>query len=285
MNNKLYPCLWFDGRGKEAAEFYCSIFSAGPGGENSKITTDTAMVVNFELCGKKFMGLNGGPMFTITPSISMFVTCVNNAEIEKYWNKLSEGGTVMMPLDKYPWAEKYGWIKDKFRMTWQLMIGDTSQAGQKINTAFLFANEQFGNAKKAIEFYTTIFPNSTTHHQELYTAGEPAPEGYLKFGHFTLNGELFSAMDGPGNHAFNFSEGLSLVVECENQNEIDNYWEKLTAEGEESKCGWLKDKFGVSWQIIPAALGRLMTDPDKAQRVMQKVMQSVKFNIAELENA
>ena len=140
MNNKLYPCLWFDGKGKEAADFYCSIF------ENSKITADTPMVVNFELCGKKFMGLNGGPMFTITPSISMFVTCTKD-EIENYWNKLSEGGTAMMPLDKYPWAEKYGWIKDKFGMTWQLLIGDTNQTGQKINTSFLFANEQFGKAK------------------------------------------------------------------------------------------------------------------------------------------
>jgi len=279
MNNKIYPCLWFDGNAKEAAEFYVSIF------ENSKITTDTLMVVNFELCSKKFMGLNGGPMFTINPSISMFVTCNGEEEIEKYWKLLSEGGTAMMPLDKYPWAEKYGWIKDKFGMTWQLMTGDVNQTGQKINTAFLFTNEQFGKAIAAIKLYTSIFPNSKIHHQELYTAGEAAPQGYLKFGHFTLNEELFSAMDGPGNHAFKFSEGLSLVVECENQNEIDKYWEKLTAGGVESKCGWLKDQFGVSWQIIPAVLGKLMRDPEKAKRVMQVVMQSVKFNIAELENA
>lgn len=279
MNNKLYPCLWFDGKGKEAAEFYCSIF------ENSKITADTPIVVIFELCGKKFMGLNGGPMFTITPAISMFVTCANDAEIEKYWNRLSEGGTAMMPLDKYPWAEKYGWIKDKFGMTWQLMIADVSQTGQKINTAFLFTNKQFGNAKKAIDFYTSVFPGSKKHHQELYTTGEPAPEGYLKFGHFTLNGELFSAMDGPGSHDFNFSEGLSLVVECKDQEEIDYYWEKLTAGGSESQCGWLKDKFGVSWQIVPAVLGKLMSAPEKAQRVMQVVMKSKKFNIEELENA
>lgn len=279
MNNKLHPCLWFEGKGKEAAEFYCSIF------DNSTITADTPMVVNFELCGKKFMALNGGPMFPITPSISIFVTCADNKEIENYWNKLCEGVTAMMPLDKYPWAEKYGWIKDKFGMTWQLMIGDVKETSQKINTAFLFANEQFGKAKDAINFYTSIFPNSKIHHQELYTAGEPAPEGYLKFGHFTLNNEIFSAMDGPGVHQFNFSEGLSLVVECDTQNEIDEYWEKLTAGGEESRCGWLKDKFGVSWQIIPTVLGKLMNDPEKAERVMPVLMRSVKFNIAELENA
>jgi predicted 3-demethylubiquinone-9 3-methyltransferase (glyoxalase superfamily) len=280
MNNKIYPCLWFDGKAKEAAEFYCTIF------ENSKITANNPLVVTFEICGKKIMALNGGPMFSINPSISIFVTSNNDNEIENYWNKLSKGGgTAMMPLDKYPWAEKYGWIKDKFGMTWQLMVGDLGQTGQKITTSFLFSNKQYGNAREAITFYTSIFPNSKIHHQELYKAGEPQPEGYLKFGHFTLNNEVFAAMDGPGDHAFTFNEGLSLVVECENQNEIDLYWEKLTAGGEESKCGWLKDKFGVSWQIIPVVLGKLMSDPEKGKRVMQVVMQSVKFDIAALQNA
>lgn len=279
MNNKIYPCLWFDGKAKEAAEFYCSIF------ENSKITADTPIVVNFELCGKKIMGLNGGPMFKITPAISLFVTCADNNEIENCWSKLSEGGSAMIPLDKYPWAEKYGWVKDKFGMTWQLMVGDITQTSQKINISFLFSNQQFGKAKEAIDLYTSIFPNSNIQHQELYKAGEPAPEGYLKFCRFTLAGEVLSAMDGPGDHQFTFTEGLSIVAECETQNEIDSYWEKLTEGGEESKCGWLKDKFGISWQIIPAVLGKLMNDPDKSSRVMQVVMQSVKLNIAELENA
>ena len=279
MNNSIYPCLWFDGKAREAAGFYCSVF------DKSKITADTPMVVTFELEGKKFMGLNGGPVFTINPSISMFVTCSNNIEIETYWKKLSDGGSALMPLGKYPWAEKYAWVKDKFGMTWQLMIGDLSQRGQKIITSFLFSNKQYGNAKEAINFYTSIFPNSRIHHQELYKAGEPQPEGYLKFGHFTLNHEVFAAMDGPGNHEFTFSEGLSLVAECENQKEIDFYWGRLTEGGEESKCGWLKDKFGVSWQIIPAVLGKLMSDPEKGKRVMQVVMQSVKFEIAELQSA
>jgi predicted 3-demethylubiquinone-9 3-methyltransferase (glyoxalase superfamily) len=216
----------------------------------------------------------------------MFVTCADDAEIEKYWNKLTEGGMAMMPLDKYPWAEKYGWVKDKYSMTWQLMIGDLSQIGQKINTAFLFSNEQFGKAREAIALYTSIFPNSVAHHQELYKEGEGQPVGYLKFGHFTLNGELFAAMDGPGNHAFNFGEGLSIVVDCDTQEQIDHYWDKLTADGgEESMCGWLKDKFGVSWQIVPAILGKLMSDPEKGPRVVQAFLKMKKFDIETLMNA
>ena len=118
MKKNLYPCLWFDGNAKAAAEFYCSIFN------HSKIINDTPMVVRFEVEGKLIMGLNGGPMFKINPSISLFVTCETNEEIETIWNKLIEGGSEMMPLGSYPWAEKYGWVIDKFGMTWQLMLGE-----------------------------------------------------------------------------------------------------------------------------------------------------------------
>lgn len=140
MSQPIYTCLWYDGKAKEAAVFYCSVFP------NSKITDDTSMVVNWELNGRKFMGLNGGPMFT-------------------------------------------------------------------------------------------------------------------------------------------FNEAVSFVIECDSQQEIDYYWGKLGEGGEESRCGWVKDKFGLWWQVIPAALGKLMSDPAKAERVMQVVMRTVKFNIAELEKA
>ena len=280
MANKIYPCLWFDGQAQEAAEFYCSIFG------NSKITVDTPMVVNFELEGKKFMGLNGGPMFKMNPAISAFVTCTSDAEIENLANKLSEEGSFLMPLDKYPWSEKYAWIKDKFGFTWQLMKGEIPPGGNKIITSFLFSNEQFGKARKAIEIYTNLLPDSEIHHQELYAADENQPEGNLKFGHFTLCGELFSAMDGPGDHQCAFNEGVSIVVECETQDEIDRYWNKLTSDGgAESMCGWLKDPYGVSWQIIPSNIGQLMSDPERGQRVMAEVMKMRKLDIAVMENA
>lgn len=140
MKNTIYPCLWFDGKAKQAAEFYCGIF------ENSRILTDTPMVVKFELNGAVFMGLNAGPQFK-------------------------------------------------------------------------------------------------------------------------------------------FTEAISFVVECETQKEIDDYWSKLTADGKEIECGWVKDKFGLSWQIVPAILGKLMSDPQKAPRVMEIINKTVKFNIKELENA
>ena len=277
MKGKLYPCLWFDGRAKEAATYYSSVF------DNSQIISENPMVVMFELEGMQFMGLNGGSLFKINPSISFFVFADSEEDIDKKWKHLSDGGSVMMPLDKYPWNEKYGWCQDKFGVTWQLMMG--ADAKQKIVPSFMFTQQQSGRAEEAINFYTSIFKNSKVEMISRYEKGEPDIEGHIKHARFTLNGQSFAAMESSGPHAFTFNEGVSIVVPCDNQEEIDYFWNKLTEGGKESQCGWLKDKFGVSWQIVPAILGKLVSDPEKGKRVMDVVMKSIKFNIEELENA
>lgn len=279
MKNFIYPCLWFDGNAKAAADFYCSIFN------HSKIIDNTQMVVRFEIEGRLVMGLNGGPMFKINPSISLFVTCETNEEIEIIWNKLIEGGKAMMPLDEYPWSKKYGWVVDKFGMTWQLMLGELPAGQQKIMPCLLFVGNQYGRAEEAVKQYTSIFPNSGINRLEIYQAGEPQPEGKLKFGDFKLQNEMFAAMDGFGGHEFQFNEGISFVVECETQEEIDQYWTQLTEGGSESQCGWLKDRFGISWQIVPTILSKLMADPEKAPRVVQAFLKMKKMDIETLLKA
>ena len=272
MQHNIYPCLWFDGNAKEAATFYCSVFN------NSTITTDNGMVVMFEIEGKKVMGLNVGPIFSINPSISFFVTCESHEEIENIWNKLMVGGTAMMALDKYPWGEKYGFVKDTFGMSWQLIIPNTIPLQyQKIMTSLLFVGEQFGKAEEAMNYYTFVFPSSTINSLKLYEAGKPQPEGTVAFALFNIGKENFAAMDGMGEHKFQFNEGLSFVVECDTQKEIDYYWNTLTQGGSESMCGWLKDKFGISWQIIPSILSKLMSDKEKAPRVMQAFLKMKKI--------
>lgn len=279
MSNKIYPCLWFDGQTKAAADFYCSIF------KNSSITAQNPMVVNFEIEGFKVMALNGGPMFKINPSISFFVMYETDEEITHIWNKLVAGGSVMMALDQYPWAKKYGWLVDQFGMTWQLMLDKLPEHGQKIIPSFLFIGDQNGNAQKAINHYTTMIKPSQIYHLELAKAGDPQPKGDLKFGHFMLDTQLFAAMDGIGEHAFKFNEGVSLVIECEDQVEIDHCWNSLTQHGKESQCGWLVDQFGVSWQIIPKNLGSLLMNPEKQGRPMQALMGMKKIEIDALLNA
>lgn len=279
MNNQIYPCLWHDGNAMEAAKFYCSIL------KDARITVDTPMVVNYELCGKKIMGLNGGPMFKINPSISLFVRCGSVVETDETWNKLIDGGKALMPIDTYPWSERYGWLQDKFGLTWQLMVHNEAGTKQSITPSMLFTGNQFGRAEEAIGFYSSIFENSSTGQLIHYPAEDTRNAGKVMYSDFMLNKYELVAMDGPDVHDYSFNEAFSFVVNCDTQEEIDHYWEKLTQGGAESQCGWLKDKFGVSWQIVPAVLGKLMTDPERSGRVMQAFMKMKKFNIEQLLNA
>jgi predicted 3-demethylubiquinone-9 3-methyltransferase (glyoxalase superfamily) len=279
MSDNIYPCLWFDGNAKDAARFYFSTFP------NSKITSDTPMAVNWELYGQKFMGLNGGPMFTKNPAISFFINCDSEDEINGLWNKLSEAGMVMMALNKYPWSEKYGWCQDKFGVCWQLMLGKMTgkYANAKIVPNFMFTMEKSGKANEAINFYTNLFNKSELRMIARYEKGEHDIEGYIKHAQFTINEKLFTAMDSSGPHPFTFNEGISLVVECKDQTEIDYYWNNFTTDGgTESMCGWCKDKFGVSWQIIPANISAIMMHAEKGAAAMQALLKMKKIVIDKL---
>lgn len=137
MNKNIYPCLWFDGNAPEAARFYCSVFN------NTKITAENPLVTMLELSGQKLMLLNGGPHFTINPSISFFVVCETEEEIDITWKGLLDGGSVMMELDKYPWSTKYGWIKDKYGVSWQIVptileeLMSDPERSQRVVNAFM----------------------------------------------------------------------------------------------------------------------------------------------------
>ena len=279
MNNPIYPCLWFNGQAKAAAEFYCSIF------KKSKITVDTPMVINFELHSQKFMGLNGGPQFKINPSISFFVVCETETETDKVWNTLADGGSVLMPLDKYEWSEKYGWVQDRFGVSWQIAFGKIQDVGQKITPSLMFVVEHHGKAEQAINFYTSVFDNSAISGILHYQAGESDPEGTVKHAQFNINKYVMMAMDSSFSHQFTFNEAIPFVVDCQTQEEIDYYWNKLTEGGQESMCGWLKDRFGVSWQIVPTILGKLMSDTTRAERVTKAFLQMKKFDIEKLKQA
>ena len=276
MSEKTYPCLWFDGQAKAAAQFYCSIFP------DSNIIQESPMVVNWVLNGKRFMGLNGGPMFQLNASISVFANFDNQANLDAAWNQLIEGGSALMPIDKYPWSERYGWLKDKFGLTWQLMLSDNNL----LLPSMLFSNTQFGNAQSAMQLYHSIFPSSGIDITELYGPENPDQAGKLMFGQMHVMNNPLILMDGPGDHYFQFNEAFSFVVECANQAEIDQYWNSLIADGgQESMCGWLKDRFGVSWQIIPTALSKLMSHSNNGQKVMEALLKMRKLVIADLEAA
>ncbi|MDB5021224.1 MAG: 3-demethylubiquinone-9 3-methyltransferase [Pedobacter sp.] len=279
MKKSIYPCIWFNGNAKEAAELYCSAF---PG---SEIKSASPMVVTFNIEGKQFMGLNGGPQYTPNPSVSFFQIFEAKTDLEHAWNLLSPGGKIMMELGSYPWSEKYGWLEDKFGVSWQLMIGMAGQEKADVFPALMFTGVQAGKAAKAMDFYTSLFPDSSIGLVAKYEAGEHDTEGNIKHAQFYLNGYKLGAMDSSMGHEFEFNQGVSLVISCDTQEEIDFFWSRLTEGGMESRCGWCQDAFGLWWQVVPSALGSYMTDPAKAPKVMEAFMKMSKFNIAELEEA
>ena len=291
---KIKPCLWFNNQAEEAVNFYTGLF------KNSKITDitrntegspagapGTVLTIGFTLEGYQFMALNGGPEFTINPSISFFVHCNTADEVEALWNKLSDGGTARMPLDKYPFSDKYGWIEDKFGVSWQLIL-PKGEAPQKIMPCLLFVGKVAGKAEEAISFYTSIFHDAKVGYIARYDAGmQPDKEGTVMYSDFSLEGEWFAAMDSAREHNYTFNEGISLVVTCKKQDEVNYYWDKLSEGRQQVECGWLKDKYGVAWQVVPAVLPKLLQEKDaeKAKRVMQAMLKMKKLEIAGLEEA
>lgn len=284
---KITPFLWFDNQAEAAADFYVSVF------KKSKIVktirhANGVSVVKFSLGGQDFTALNGGPKFTFNPSISFFVACSSMAETKRVWKQLSEGGMVMMPLDKYDWSAQYGWVQDKYGLSWQVMLGNFGSTHQKFMPCFLFTGPQRGQAEAAVRFYTELFGNSAIATIARYGPEGPGPEGALQYAEFSLAGQTFSAMDNPQpNATYRFNEAISFLVNCKGQKEVDFYWDKLTADGgEESQCAWLKDKFGVSWQVVPDALTKLLGDPDPAisQRTIANMLQMKKIVIRKLKS-
>jgi predicted 3-demethylubiquinone-9 3-methyltransferase (glyoxalase superfamily) len=287
---KITPFLWFDDQAEEAVNFYTSIFKDSKVGTITRMGEEVpgpkgkVMTITFQLAGGEFMALNGGPVFNFTPAVSFFVTCETQEEIDGLFDKLSQGGTVLMELDKYPFSEKFGWVQDRFGVSWQLNL---ARLKQKIAPFLMFVGEQHGKAQEAINFYTSLYKNSSIIMVAPYGPGQDEPAGTVSHAMFTLNGQQFMAMDSNRAHAFTFTPAISFFVNCETQDEVDKFWEKLSAGGEKGQCGWLQDKYGVSWQIVPTILGQLLSDPDpeKARRVTQAMLQMKKLEIGLLEQA
>jgi predicted 3-demethylubiquinone-9 3-methyltransferase (glyoxalase superfamily) len=295
---KITPHLWFDKEAKEAAEFYIALFP------DSKITNSTTLhdtpsgdtdIVSFELSGQSFMAISAGPLFKFNPSVSFIVNFDPSRDrnagenIDSLWQRLSQGGTVLMPLDKYPFSEHYGWIQDKYGLSWQLILSDPSGEERPfIVPSLMFVGNVAGRAEEAINFYLSVFRNSKMGAIQRYGAGqEPDKEGTVMFADFMLEDQWFAALDSAREHNFAFNEAISFLVNCDTQEEIDYYWGKLSAVPEAEQCGWLKDKFGLSWQISPTAMQEMMTKGTREQinRITQAFLPMKKLDVAEIQKA
>lgn len=288
---KITPHLWYDKEAVEAAQFYVSIFP------DSKIHNVTAIhdtpsgsvdIVTFELLDLEFQAISAGPLFKFNPSVSFMVTCKTIAEVDSFWNKLLPGGMVLMELGAYPFSERFGWLQDKYGLSWQIIFPGGADVKRKIIPMIMFVGGVCGKAEEAINLWASVFQDAKVGAIMRYSKGEePDKEGTLKYGDFSLFGQEFRAMDSAYEHQFAFNEAISFIVSCETQAEIDTYWDNLSAVPEAEQCGWLKDKFGFSWQIVPTVMDEMMREGSKEQiaRVTEAFLPMKKFDIESLKRA
>jgi predicted 3-demethylubiquinone-9 3-methyltransferase (glyoxalase superfamily) len=277
------PHLWFDREAVAAAEFYVTLF------EHSKIQfvnqikntpSGDCDIVNFQLAGQGFSAISAGPQFKLNPSISLMVHSTSEEEVNRLWAALSESGVVRMPLGAYPFSPLFGWVDDRFGVSWQLFLDGTQEHPQKITPCLLFSNAVSGQAKAAMEHYESVFKR--TRINQLFLE-----DNRVSYGSFELNGYTIVAMDNVNPAAFAFNEAFSLMVFCEGQEEIDAIWERLSAVPTAEACGWLKDAYGVSWQILPRNLGQYLGGgtPEQNKRATQAMLKMKKLDLAALERA
>lgn len=289
--SKLTPCIWFDGHAEEAAQLYTSlvgdskIVHTARYSEGMPMPAGTVMLVEFTVGGQLFQALNGGPLFRPNPSLSFFLQFAGRDEAQRVFERLAEGGKVLMPLDSYPWSACYAWVEDRFGVSWQILVGTHGVGAPLVVACFMFSGQQQGLAQAAIEQYTQAF-GGRVERIERYVEGE-GPVGSIKHGRFSLAGQEFVAMDSHSDNAVPFTEGLSLSVRCADQSELNHLWEALTDGGSPGRCGWLKDRFGVSWQLVPDALVRLQKsgDPTANGRMFQAMLTMTRLDVAALERA
>ncbi len=288
---KITPHLWFDKEANDAAEFYVSFF---PESRIKNTTTlhntpsGSVQMVTLELSGQEFMFLSAGPFFTFNPSVSFMIACETKEEVTQFWEKLSKDGTVLMELGEYPFSQWYGWVQDRFGVSWQVMFMGSQKIKQKIIPSMMFVGAVYGKAEEAINYYVSLFHNAKVGELMRYKKDElPDKEGGVKYASFTLAGQDFAAMESAYEHAFSFNEAISFVVHCDTQQEIDHYWEKLSADPKSEQCGWLKDRYGFSWQIVPTCMSEMLNsnDPQRIARVTKAFLAMKKFDIVKLQEA
>src|SRR5262249_19536660 len=159
------------------------------------------------------------------------------------------GGSPLMPLDKYPFSERYGWGQDRYGLSWQLLLSDPGREPRPfVQPSLMFTGKVAGRAEEAIDYYTSVFKDGQRGITTRYGKGmEPDKEGTLMFADFQVQGTWLAAMDSARPHDFAFNEAVSFMIPCESQADIDYFWAKLSAVPQAEQCGWLKDKFGLSW--------------------------------------
>lgn len=279
---RIVPNLWFDHTAAEAADYYARVFPDARVVDTVRYPTEglldfqqefagDVLTVTFEIRGYRFMGINAGPEARPNAAISFMVNFPSDqrAQLDAVWDGLVEGGEVRLALGEYPYSNRYGWVQDRYGVNWQLYLLPEGASGPSIVPNLMFTEAVRDRAGEAIDYYTSVFGGKV---DTVFRYQEPtqlAAAGSVQFGSFELLGQSFAAMDAPVPQGFTFTFGVSFMVSCADQAELDRYWEQLSKVPEAEQCGWCADQFGVSWQLVPADLDRLMSKPGAYEKLMR----------------
>ena len=284
---KIVPNLWFQGNAAEAVGFYehalpnthvvgSSNYPTEGLLEFQKDLAGELLTAVLEIEGYQVLLINAGEEFTPNPAISFLLNFDPSrdenarATLQGVWDRLSPGSTTLMPLDTYSFSEYYGWVQDRYGVSWQLML--TNPEGEPrpfVTPSLMFGGPAQNHAKQAVEYYTGVFGDTKPGAFMPYADQTgPAGPGAVMYSDFMLEGQWFSAMDSGVAQDFSFTPGVSLMVNCHDQDEIDRFWEALSTVPEAEQCGWCADQFGVSWQIVPVDIEDLMKQPGAFERML-----------------
>lgn len=300
MSQKITPNIWYNGNAEQAGEFYARAFT-GAGFRASTVVdarypseglpdfqqelAGVALTVGVFIGDTRLTLINAGPEFSPNPSISFMLNfdplefggdaTVTREKMDVLWAALSVGGTALMDIGEYPFSQHYGWVQDQYGVSWQLML--TNPDGEPrpfVIPALMFDGASQDKAAEASDLYVSLFSQvpggSAVGTRSPYgtPAGKAGPDG-LAFGEFRVGDQWFMVADNGSGTDHPFSCGVSLQVDCADQQEIDHFWEALSAVPEAEQCGWLEDRYGVSWQIVPENMGELMSRPHAYEHMMQ----------------
>ena len=282
--------LCFNNQAEEAVKFYTSVF------DQSEITREIrypkpnveSVAYDFTIENQAFAAFNGDSDFKMNPSFSLMISLDTAEEVDTLYAKLAKGGKDLMPLDAYPFSDRYAWVEDQFGLSWQIMLAPDVPKNHKIRVSLLFAGQYCGQAEQALKDYATIFQMAAPGHINYYQKGE-AQDGRAKVNYAELNvgDQQLVFMDHGFGSDEEFSEAISFLIVAGAQSEVDYYWDKLSAHEESEAMGWLKDSHGISWQVVPQAYLQIMETANEEQkkRVLDALFKMKKMDVARLENA
>lgn len=284
----IIPHLWYDTEAKEAVAFYVELF--GGKIDWTYTITDTPSgdsdLIQFQLGDMTLAAISAGPYFKLNESMSLMVNVASKDEVTRLYQALSEGGRILMPLGGYPFSPYYVWLEDRFGLSWQLSYAPDLNKPYQFDICLLFSQDQVGLAQPMLDYYKDKLPQASVGQISYYGEGEaPVEAAKLNYTELLVAGQKLIVMDhGYGGEA-SFNEAFSLMVYVDSQDELNFYYDLLSAVPEAEMCGWVKDQFGISWQIVPRILMEAYdtANPEQIKAVNAAVMTMKRLDIASIQ--